>query len=219
MKKTISLIGIIVILLSMTMTTFAGSIPEDLLHSGEAQIFFAEVIEAYQSNGDEITLATLLETEIENCSEVEFLVNSHFGGFEVDKTKFYDIANEIRLIDVENILVMDADAGLHIRCYEGNEVHEITIWDNCTIAGSRVAMHSAPTGDYIIKAEDFNELLTLLPEEAQPTLPPHKSLYANFMYWFIYNSTTAYIIGTAIFVALAGIIVMLIRRRKKMKSK
>lgn len=44
MKKIISFIGIIAIILSMTLTVFAGSIPEDLLHEDYAQIFFAEVV-------------------------------------------------------------------------------------------------------------------------------------------------------------------------------
>ena len=44
MKKIISFLSIIAIMFSMTLTTFAGSIPEDLLHSDDAQIFFAEVV-------------------------------------------------------------------------------------------------------------------------------------------------------------------------------
>ena len=44
MKKIISFICMTMILLSMSMTAFAGSIPEDLLHEDFAQIFFAEVV-------------------------------------------------------------------------------------------------------------------------------------------------------------------------------
>ena len=43
MKKIICFISMIAIMLSMTMTAFAGSIPEDLLQD-ESQIFFAEVV-------------------------------------------------------------------------------------------------------------------------------------------------------------------------------
>ena len=49
MKKIISFLSIIAIMFSMTLTTFAGSIPEDLLHSDNAQIFFAEVIGTYNT--------------------------------------------------------------------------------------------------------------------------------------------------------------------------
>ena len=43
MKKIICFISMIAIMLSMTMTAFAGSIPEDLLQD-ESQIFFAEIV-------------------------------------------------------------------------------------------------------------------------------------------------------------------------------
>ena len=49
MKKIISFIGIFAIILSMSMTALAGSIPEDLLHEDFAQIFFAEVVDTYDS--------------------------------------------------------------------------------------------------------------------------------------------------------------------------
>jgi len=52
MKKIIGLISIIAITLLMSITALAGSIPEDLLHSDDAQIFFAEVVNEYQPNGD-----------------------------------------------------------------------------------------------------------------------------------------------------------------------
>ncbi len=44
MKRLICFIYMTVILLSISITAFAGSVPEDLLHSDNAQIFFAEVI-------------------------------------------------------------------------------------------------------------------------------------------------------------------------------
>ena len=46
MKKIICFISMIAIMLSMTMTAFAGSIPEDLLQD-ESQIFFAEIVYTY----------------------------------------------------------------------------------------------------------------------------------------------------------------------------
>lgn len=44
MKKIISILSLVAIMLSMSITAFAGSIPEDLLYEDFAQIFFAEVI-------------------------------------------------------------------------------------------------------------------------------------------------------------------------------
>jgi len=319
MKKIISFICMTMLLLSMSMTVLAGSIPEDLMHSDDAQIFFAEVV-AYHPNsievspvkvikgdvetgvkliyedpnpmgnldvkagnvylftyfdennptdifevtsydtstlklknvsgdmwerfqkylndgkyekaeqdrinkinatltevGEEITLEALTEILKEDCSKVEI---SLFGGqqsYEIDVQDFYRMASKIRCVDVENTLVADQDDGIVIRCYEVSKFKEIVIWDNCKVAGSRVAMNSAPTGDYIIKAEDYQKLASLLPEEAQPNLPPLKSLYANFIYWFIYNSTTAYIIGTILLVVITGIIIYAVGKKKKSK--
>ena len=52
MKKVISILSLVAIMLSMSIMAFAGSIPEDLLHSDDSQIFFAKVIGVYQPNGD-----------------------------------------------------------------------------------------------------------------------------------------------------------------------
>ena len=51
MKKLISLISIAILLLSLSVTVFAGSVPEDLLHYDGAHIFFGEVL-SYTENGD-----------------------------------------------------------------------------------------------------------------------------------------------------------------------
>lgn len=321
MKKIISLLCLITIMMSMTFTAFAGDVPEGLLSNDEAQIFFGEILsfsedaeiphisvspvkkikgdvltgtkqhyeramlvgnidikpgnvylitysdennptyifevtsydtsalklknvdgdmwerfEKYLNEGryekaeqdrineansrltevgDEITLAALTETDDENCYKVEMGLFGKSEVYEIDKSKFYKLAEDIRLVDVENILAMDTDDALIIKCYEGATPFEITIWDNCTVAGSRVAMYSAPTGDYIIKAEDFNKLLSMLPEEAQPKLPPLKNLYANFLYWYVYNSTKVYVIGAVLLVAIVGAVIFVIRNKQK----
>ena len=49
MKKVISILSLVAIILSMSITAFAGSIPEDLLHEDYAQIFFAKVIDTYKT--------------------------------------------------------------------------------------------------------------------------------------------------------------------------
>lgn len=165
--------------------------------------------------GDEITLAALSEMNSERCSKVEIGIFGKSTVYEIDKNMFYKLADRIRLVDVENILVTEPVGGLVIRCYNGAEPEEITIWDNCSVAGGRVAMYSAPTGDYIIKAEDYKELLSLLPDDVQPKLPPIKNLYANFLYWFIFNSTTAYIVGALILAVLVGIVFLKIKSRRK----
>ena len=49
MKKLISFVYSIIIILLVSTTAFAGSIPEDLLYNDNAQIFFAEVMDSYKS--------------------------------------------------------------------------------------------------------------------------------------------------------------------------
>ncbi len=51
MKNLISFICTTILLLSLSVTVFAGSVPEDLLHYDGAQIFFGEII-SYTENGD-----------------------------------------------------------------------------------------------------------------------------------------------------------------------
>lgn len=167
--------------------------------------------------GDEITLSSLTETNNEKCYKVEIGILGNSKVYEIDKNKFYKISDAIKLVDIDNVLVTNPENGLVVRCYEGKDLHEITLWDNCKVAGSRVSMNSAPIGDYIIKAEDFDKLISLLPEDAHPKLPPIKNLYANFMYWFIYNSKTAY--NISILALIGCIVVAVILNKYKRKSK
>lgn len=209
MKKKVSLLCLIIAILLISLT----------LNNGEYEKAEQERINRINSGltevGDEIKLSTLTETDSENCCKVEIGLFGKNTKYEIDGNEFFTLADGIGLVDIENILVMDTEGGLVIRCYDDSDVHEVTVWDNCAVAGRRVSMHSAPTGDYIMKAEDFNKLLSLLPQEAQQKLPPVKSLYANFVYWFTYNSTTAYAVGAIILVALICIIVFAIRKRRK----
>ena len=319
MKKILCFIFAVLVLLSINTTVFAGSIPEDLLHSDGAQIFFGEVIsykadnftvevcpvkkikgdvatgtKQYYDNantvgdfkvkagnvylftyfdennptdifdvtsydtatlklnnttgamwerfeeylnegryekaerdrinkinagltevGDEITLSVLTELNNEDCTKIEVGLFNRTERYEIDTSEFYKLADDIWLKDVDNVLAMDTDGGFVIRCYNGDSVNNVTIWDNCTVAGSRVAMNSAPTGDYVIRAEDFNKLLDLLPEEARPELPPLKSLYANIVYWAIYNPTAAYTMGVVILTVLLITAVFIIKHKMR----
>lgn len=320
MKKLISLISIAILLLSLSVTVFAGSVPEDLLHYDGAHIFFGEVL-SYTENGDvavspvkkikgdiktgtkqtyskanaigdidikpgnvylityfdennptdifevtsydtktlklknvegdmwerfekylndgeyekaeqeridksnaaltiegeEISLAGLFEIiDIDKCDKIEFALFNRQAKYEIDKEKFFKLADEIYLKDVKNTLA-SSDNSFVINAYEGEKTYSVYMWDNCKVANSRTEMFSAPQGDYIIKAADYEKLIELFPEEAQPNLPKLKSTYANFAYWVIDNPTLAYTIGTLILIILVGAIGFLIgyKIRKK----
>ncbi len=159
--------------------------------------------------GETALLTSVLNFDDLECDKIEFSLFGKQDKFEIDKDKFYEVADEIVLTDIENTLVMDTDDALIIRAY-GKDVYELTIWNNCMVSGSRVSAYSAPTGDYIIRAEDYKKLGALLPEESQPNLPPLKNFYANFVYWFIYNSTLAYVIFAIIIILVIAAVGFLI---------
>ena len=309
MKKLISFISITILLLSLSVTVFAGSVPEDLLHYDGAHIFFGEVL-SYTENGDvavspvkkikgdiktgtkqtysnanaigdidikpgnvylityfdennptdifevtsydtqtlklknvegdmwerfekylndgeyekaeqeridklnaaltiegeEISLTGLFEIiDIDKCDKIEFALFNRQAKYEIDKEKFFKLADEICLKDVKNTLA-SSDNSFVINAYEGEKIYSVYMWDNCKVANSRTEMFSAPQGDYIIKAADYEKLIELFPEEAQPNLPKLKSTYANFAYWVIDNPTLAYTIGALILIILVGAI-------------
>ena len=309
MKKLISFISITILLLSLSVTVFAGSVPEDLLHYDGAHIFFGEVL-SYTENGDvavspvkkikgdiktgtkqtysnanaigdidikpgnvylityfdennptdifevtsydtktlklknvegdmwerfekylndgkyekaeqeridksnatltiegeEISLTGLFEIiDIDKCDKIEFTLFNRQAKYEIDKEKFFKLADEIYLKDVKNTLA-SSDNSFVINAYEGEKTYSVYMWDNCKVSNSRTEMFSAPQGDYIIKAADYEKLIELFPEEAQPNLPKLKSTYANFAYWVIDNPTLAYTIGALILIILVGAI-------------
>lgn len=320
MKKVNSIFIIVIMLLSMSFTAFAGDVPEGLLSNDDAQVFFGEVLdyndntvtvcprvkikgdvltgtkqhynkpypvgnfnvkagnvylftyfdennetnifevtsydtatlkikntnfdiwkrfESYLNDGeyekaeqdrinkinatltevgDEITLAALTETNADSSYKVEIGLFGKQESYEIDKREFFRIADRIRLIDVENTLVMNPADGLVIHCYEDGDIHEITIWDNCKVAGSRVASSSAPTGDYTIKASDYKELVSLFPEEAKAKLPPLNSPSANLLYWVFNNPTEAKVAAALIVVLLVGGIGFLVGYKIKKKK-
>ena len=54
-KKRIAVLGIVFVLLISSLQVYAGDIPESLLHSEDAQIFFGEVL-AYHPNKETPTI-------------------------------------------------------------------------------------------------------------------------------------------------------------------
>ncbi|MBP3361323.1 MAG: hypothetical protein J6N52_10745 [Clostridia bacterium] len=61
MKKNMCIFSMALMLFCLSITAFAGSVPEDLLHSDEAQLFFGEVV-SYQPDG-EIPYAEVIPTK------------------------------------------------------------------------------------------------------------------------------------------------------------
>ncbi len=320
MKKLICLLGVFVIILSMSISVFAGDVPEGLLSNDDAQVFFGEVLayndttvtvsprvkikgdvltgtqqhyekpypvgnfkvkpgnvylftyfdennetnifevtsydtatlkikntdfeiwkrfESYLNDGeyekaeqeridkinatfteegDEISLTALLGVEKSKCDKVKIRFNGARDYFEIDKEKFYELADNIYLTDIKNVLAQASSGSFDIVAYKGDKTYTVYMWDKCLVGGERTAMYSAPTGDYTIKASDYKKVVSLFPEEAKAKLPPLSSPSANLLYWVFNNPTEAKVVATLIVVLLVGGIGFLVGYKIKKKK-
>ena len=183
---------------------------ESYLNDGEYEKAEQERIDkinaTFTEEGDEISLTALLGVEESKCDKVEIRLNGTSYAFEIDKEKFYELANNIYLTDIKNVLAQASSGSFDIVAYKGDETYSVYMLDKCLVGGKRTAMYSAPTGDYTIKASDYKELVSLFPEEAKAKLPPLSSTSANLLYWVFNNPTEAKVIVTLIIVLLVGVI-------------
>jgi len=92
MKKIISLFGIIIMLISLSTTALAGSIPEDLLHSDDAQIFFAEVIYYHpdKENPDmELSPVKVVKGDVKTGVKLTYYNPNTIGDFKIVEGNVY----------------------------------------------------------------------------------------------------------------------------------
>ena len=92
MKKIFSFICMTMILLSMSMTALAGSIPEDLLHSDDAQIFFAEVVYYHpdKENPDiELSPVKVVKGDVKTGVKLTYYNPNTIGDFKVKEGNVY----------------------------------------------------------------------------------------------------------------------------------
>lgn len=215
MKKIFCFIGISILLFSVALSVFAGSVPEDLLHNdGAYEKAEGERMDTFNADlaaeGEEVSLSALFGVDKMKCDKIEFAVFGRQQNYEIDKEKFWNLADEILLKSINNTLVSSENSFV-ICAFLGDEVHTVTVWDNCKVGSKKTRMYSAPLGDYIIKSADYEKLIGLFPIEAQPNLPKIKSAYANFVYWAIDHPTMMYTIGAIIIIVFVGGIGFLIR--------
>ncbi len=92
MKKIISFICMTMILLSMSMTAFAGSIPEEMLHDDNAQLFFAEVVYYHpnKENPDiEISPVKVIKGDVKTGVKLTYYNPNPIGDFKVKEGNVY----------------------------------------------------------------------------------------------------------------------------------
>lgn len=92
MKKIISLLCLTAIMLSMSITALAGSIPEDLLYEDSAQIFFAEVVYYHpdKENPDiELSPVKVVKGDVKTGVKLTYYNPNTVGDFKVKEGNVY----------------------------------------------------------------------------------------------------------------------------------
>ena len=103
MKKVVNLLGIIVILLSMTLTAYAGSIPEDLLSDDEAKLYIGRIEDFTDEETPSAPYVKVASVSITPIEKIK-------GDVEVGKTIAYDKTNmHLKLEKGKEYLIADID--------------------------------------------------------------------------------------------------------------
>ena len=191
MKKLISFICMTMILLSMSITAFAGSIPEDLLHSDDAQIFFAEVVYYHpnKENPDiELSPVKVIKGDVKLGGKLTYYNPNTVGDFKVKEGNVYLFT----YFDENN----------------PTDIFEVTSYDTSTLKLKNVEgdmwmrfQNHLNNGDYEEAEQERRERLGLLDElmEDAEKLPP------------IENNITEYIIMLVLGILLIPLGIMNIK--------
>lgn len=108
MKKWMAIVMLVIVMLSSSVTILAGDIPESLLHSEEAQLFFGEVL-AYHPNKENPTISlspvAAIKGNVKEGTQQIYNNPNAIGSFNVQEGKvylftYYDEANSIDIFEV-----------------------------------------------------------------------------------------------------------------------
>ena len=124
MKKVISILSLVAIILSMSITAFAGSIPEDLLHEDFAQIFFAEVVYYHpnKENPDiELSPVKVVKGDVKTGVKLTYYNPNTVGDFKVKEGNVYLFTyfNEHNPTDIFEVTSYDTST-LKLKNVEGD---------------------------------------------------------------------------------------------------
>ena len=124
MKKVISILSLVAIMLSMSITAIAGSIPEDLLYEDFAQIFFAEVV-AYHPDKENPDIALVptkvIKGDVKTGAKLWYYNPNTVGDFKVKtgKTYLFTYFDENNPTDIFDVTSYDTDT-LKLKNVEGD---------------------------------------------------------------------------------------------------
>ena len=124
MKKIISFICMTMILLSMSMTALAGSIPEEMLHDDNAQLFFAEVVYYHpdKENPDiQISPVKVIKGDVKTGVKLTYYNPNPIGDFKVKEGNVYLFTyfNEDNPTDIFDVTSYDTST-LKLKNVEGD---------------------------------------------------------------------------------------------------
>lgn len=197
MKKIISLLCLMAIMLSMSLTALAGSIPEDLLHSDDAQIFFAEVVYYHsdKENPDiELSPVKVVKGDVKTGVKLTYYNPNTIGDFKVKEGNVYLFTyfDENNPTDIFEVKSYDTSI-LKLKNVEGD------MW-------MRFQKH-LNNGDYEEAEQERRERLGLLDEliEDAAKLPPLENdsliylimprINRNTFYIFVLPTLIGFILG------------------------
>lgn len=108
MKKIMAILILVILMLSSSLTTLAGDIPENLLYSEDAQLFFGEVLsyhpEKEKSDIEVSPVAAIKGNVKEGTKQIYYRPNT-IGNFKIQEGKvylftYYDDANYTDIFEV-----------------------------------------------------------------------------------------------------------------------
>ena len=109
MKKKLGVMLVfVIVLIAGSFTAFAGDVPESLLHSEDAQVFFGEVLEYYpDKENPDITVSPLavMKGDLKVGTQQIYARPNPLGNFEVKKGgiylfTYYDEHNDTNIFEV-----------------------------------------------------------------------------------------------------------------------
>ena len=207
MKKLISFICITVLLLSMSMTALAGSIPEDLLQD-ESQIFFAEIVYTHldkEKPDIEFSPVKKIKGDVKlGSKQIAYNFNT-VGDFKLKEGNVYLFTyfDENNPTDIFDVTSYDTST-LKLKNVEGDMWERFEEYLN--------------EGKYEEAERERRERLGLSEEASNETddanLPPLENSYSNLTYWLMDNLDLACIIGAMVLIVVAGTVVFIVRRKR-----
>ena len=124
MKKRIAVLVFVVMVISVSLTVLAGDIPESLLHSENAQIFFGEVLTYHSDEANPqigVSVVAVIKGNIKEGTEQIYAKPNPMGDFNVQKGKVYLFAyyDEVNPTDIFEVTTYDTRT-LKLKHVEGS---------------------------------------------------------------------------------------------------